>query len=108
MGKKTAKYCDKHPGLFLYFRIRFKKRLRAESKIFFQPNPNIMIFDLFSFFYPPPPFLVSNEKKQSNIIAKTNKPSRTIEVNKSRNYKQKATKFIKQKQREIKKQLFLN
>merc|ERR1712156_1058655 len=60
--KKTLKFSDKHPGLFLYFRIRFKKRLRAESKIFFQPNPNIMIFDFFSFFYPPPPFLVSNEK----------------------------------------------
>jgi len=80
--KKKAKYCDNIIQDYFCTFVLDSKKIRAESKIFFQPNPNVINFDSPLFFYPPPPFLVSNERKksksnnQSYFIAKkqTNHP----------------------------------
>jgi len=66
--KKKAKYCDNIiQDYFCTFVLDSKKKIRAESKIFFQPKPNVINFDSPLFFYPPPPFLVSNERKNQKL-----------------------------------------
>lgn len=61
-----------HPGLFLYFRIRFQKPKAIQ--IFFSPKipSNLFLNSLFL----PASFLVSNENQAKNQISKQTKPSK--------------------------------
>jgi len=61
-----------HPGLFLYFRIRFQKPKAIQ--IFFSSKnpPNLFLNSLFL----PASFLVSNKNQAKNQISKQTKPSK--------------------------------
>jgi len=61
-----------HPGLFLYFRIRFQKPKAIQIFFFSKTSPNLFLNYLFL----PASFLVSNENQAKNQISKQTKPSK--------------------------------